>query len=102
MTRLAPYKQGEVARFRRRAPTRPALIVKAPDGLLLSIPAPNGVVDLWLPQVGTWLLRWEDQQEIQSVEVEIGEVDHEPEDLVETTISSSALPPMRVSVPPRH
>ena len=54
--RTQPLTVGEITRL--RVPRGCTVIVDAPDGLQLRMPAPNGTVDLWVPQAGEWRVSW--------------------------------------------
>jgi hypothetical protein len=76
MARLEPYNAGESIKLRSYGRgTR--LFVVTPSGMELSIPAPSGTYNLWLPEVGRWVVQW-DQGEVEHLEV-VPAIEPEPE-----------------------
>lgn len=55
--KLAPQQHGATVTL--RGPRGSALLVHAPDGLQLRIPASHGRATLWLPQAGEWRYEWD-------------------------------------------
>lgn len=69
---LGPFQQGEVVTMRAHG-RGDALLVTTPSGIELTIPAPRGRTDLWLPELGTWTYRWS-ESEAETLEVVASEV----------------------------
>lgn len=66
--RTTPIYAGDVITLFPDTGVGERLTVKAPDGLLLLVPVRGGSVRLWVPQVGTWIYRW-DEAAVQSFDV---------------------------------
>jgi hypothetical protein len=65
LRRNQTHRAGDVVRF--RVPRGCRVMVTAPDTMHLEIPAPTGVVDLWLAQAGEWLVEWPKGREVLQV-----------------------------------
>lgn len=56
--RRPPAEAGDIVEL--RGPRGSTLVVDAPDGLQVRIPAPHGCASVWLPQTGEWAYAWDD------------------------------------------
>lgn len=65
LRRNKTHRVGDVVQF--RVPRGCRVMVTAPDTMHLELPAPNGVVDLWVTQVGEWLVEWPKGREVLTV-----------------------------------
>lgn len=54
---IAPQAFGAVLDI--RGPRDGTLTLTAPDGIQVTIPAPNGKASVWLPQAGEWVYSWD-------------------------------------------
>lgn len=60
---------GDVVRVRRHVLSSKRIIVTAPDGSVFSFPADRNSFELWVPQVGAWTFRWDDEIDVRQIDV---------------------------------
>lgn len=80
----------------------PRLVVESPDGSRHSFVAPDGAVDLWLPQVGSWSYAWEGSQEVSSISVVADRSSSSAAPALPATVAVGDLGPMKMVDRPKR